>query len=112
MMRSCHQPRITIYGFDLFWSLGPIRTVTQALQVVNMEEDRERISARTDKKDRRVPRSCFEEAREMDELANTKNIRHYRLKMAAGKHVSWTRSVSALYHLGLYIKEITRKLFL
>lgn len=92
----------------LVLEFGPIRTVTQALQVVNMEDDRERITTSDKKMEGYM--QCFKK-HEKWMSSKHKKYQYYRLKMAAGEHVSWLdliRSVPA----GLYIKEITRKLFL
>lgn len=92
----------------LVLEFGPIRTVTQALQVVNMEEVRERITT-SDKKIEGY-RQCYKKHEKWMSRKH-KKYQKYRLKMAAGEHVSWNelfRSVPP----GLYIKEITRKLFL
>ncbi|WP_340105378.1 glycosyltransferase [Rhodohalobacter sp. 8-1] len=92
----------------LVLEFGPIRTVTQALQVVNMEEDRERITTSDKKMEGYL--QCFQKHEKWMSRKH-KKYQKYRLKMAAGEHVSWIdllRSVPP----GLYVKEITRKLFL
>lgn len=88
---------------------GPVRTVTSPLQVVNMEEgDRERITT-SDKKIEGY-KQCYEKHEKWMSRKH-KKYQKYRMKMAAGEIVSWVnlfRSVPP----GLYVKEITRKLFL
>jgi glycosyltransferase involved in cell wall biosynthesis len=87
---------------------GPVRTVTQPLQVVNMEDDRERIS--TDDKKMEGYCRCYEKHEKWMSHKH-KKYQAYRLKMEGDEQVSWLdlfRSVPP----GLYIKEITRKLFL
>jgi len=92
----------------LVLEFGPVRTVTQPLQVVNMEEDRERIST-SDKKIKGYEQ-CFKKHEKWMSRKH-KKYQAYRLKMAAEESVSWVdlfRSVPPK----LYVKEITRKLFL
>ena len=92
----------------LVLEFGPVRTVTQALQVVNMEEDRERIS--TSEKKMEGYKQCFKKHEKWMSRKH-KKYQAYRLKMAAEESVSWVdlfRSVPPK----LYVKEITRKLFL
>lgn len=92
----------------LVQQFGPIKTVPHVLQVVNMEEERERISTSDDKIDGYY--RCFEKHKDWMSKSH-KKYQKYRLKMAEGKEVGWLellRSVPAK----LYVKEITRKLFL
>ena len=92
----------------LVLEFGPVRTVTQPLQVVNMEEDRERITT-SDKKIKGYEQ-CFKKHEKWMSRKH-KKYQAYRLKMAAEESVSWVdlfRSVPPK----LYVKEITRKLFL
>jgi len=92
----------------LVLEFGPVRTVTQPLQVVNMEEDRERIS--TSEKKMEGYKQCFKKHEKWMSRKH-KKYQAYRLKMAAEESVSWVdlfRSVPPK----LYVKEITRKLFL
>lgn len=92
----------------LVLEFGPIRTVTQALQVVNMEEDRDRIT--TSDKKMEGYRQCFKKHEKWMSRKH-KKYQKYRLKIAGNEAVSWFdlfRSVPP----GLYVKEITRKLFL
>lgn len=87
---------------------GPIRTVTSPLQVVNMEEDRDRITT-SDKKVEGY-QQCYEKHKKWMSRKH-KKYQKYRLKMAADEPVNWLdlfRSVPPK----LYVKEITRKLFL
>ncbi len=87
---------------------GPIRTVTQALQVVNMEEDRNRISTSGEKM--KGYYRCFEKHQDWMSKKH-KKYQKFRLSLAAGEHKNWLdlfRSVPPK----LYVKEITRKLFL
>lgn len=87
---------------------GPIRTVTQPLQIVNMEEDRERIST-ADEKMAGYHR-CYEKHKEWMNPRHRK-YQEYRLKLAAEESVNWLDLIRSVPP-GLYIKEITRKLFL
>ncbi len=86
---------------------GPFKNVAQTLQVVNMAPERESITTAETKLEGYF--ACFEKhVGKMN--ADQKKYQHYRLKLAAGKKVSWAemfRSVPA----SLLIKEITRKLF-
>lgn len=87
---------------------GPIRTVTSPLQVVNMEEDRDRIT--TSDKKMEGYQQCYKKHEKWMSRKH-KKYQKYRLKMAGDEPVSWLdlfRSVPP----GLYVKEITRKLFL
>jgi len=87
---------------------GPIQTVTSPLQVVNMEEDRDRITNSDNKME--GYRMCFEKHQKWMSPKH-KTYQQYRMKMAAGENVNWIdlfRSVP----VKLYLKEITRKLFL
>jgi glycosyltransferase involved in cell wall biosynthesis len=87
---------------------GPIRTVTQPLQVVNMEEDRDRIST-ADQKMEGYHR-CFEKHEKWMSRKH-KKYQRYRLKMAGDEPVSWLDLIRYVPPK-LYVKEITRKLFL
>ena len=92
----------------LVQQFGPIRTVPSPLQVVNMEEDRERIS--TDESKMAGYRRCFEK-HEKWMSPKHKKYQKYRLRMAAGEIVSWLDLFKSVPPK-LYVKEITRKLFL
>ena len=87
---------------------GPVKTVQEPLQVVNMEEDRERIS--TDDKKIEGYRRCFLKHQQWMKPEH-KSYQKYRLKLSAGEEVGWIEMVRAT-PLKLYVKEITRKLFL
>lgn len=87
---------------------GPIRTVTQPLQIVNMEEDRERISTADQKLDGYY--QCYEKHKDWMS-AKQKKYQEYRLKLAEEESVSWLDLIRSVPP-GLYLKEITRKLFL
>lgn len=87
---------------------GPIRTVTQPLQIVNMEEDRERISTADQKMDGYY--QCYEKHKDWMN-AKQKKYQKYRLKLAEEESVSWLDLIRSVPP-GLYIKEITRKMFL
>ena len=87
---------------------GPIRTVTQPLQIVNMEEDRERISTADQKMDGYY--QCYEKHKDWMS-SKQKKYQEYRLKLAEEESVSWLDLIRSVPP-GLYIKEITRKLFL
>ena len=87
---------------------GPIRTVTQPLQIVNMEEDRDRISTADQKMDGYY--QCYEKHKEWMNQRQ-KKYQKYRLKLAEDESVSWLDLIRSVPP-GLYIKEITRKLFL
>ena len=87
---------------------GPIRTVTQPLQIVNMEEDRERISTADQKLDGYY--QCYEKHKDWMS-AKQKKYQKYRLKLAEEESVSWLDLIRSVPP-GLYLKEITRKLFL
>lgn len=92
----------------LVQKFGPIHTVPSPLQVVNMEEDRDRISTSDDKMD--GYRKCFNK-HEKWMSKNHKKYQEYRLKMAGGENVSWLDLFGSV-PVKLYLKEITRKLFL
>ena len=87
---------------------GPIRTVTQPLQIVNMEEDRDRISTADQKMDGYY--QCYEKHKDWMSVKQ-KRYQEYRLKLAEEESVSWLDLIRSVPP-GLYIKEITRKLFL
>lgn len=87
---------------------GPIRTAPYTLQVVNMDDDRDRITTSENKMEGYY--RCFEKHKKWMTKGH-KKYQQYRLKMADGERVSWFdlfRSVPSK----LYVKEITRKLFL
>ena len=87
---------------------GPIRTVTQPLQIVNMEDDRDRISTADQKMDGYY--QCYEKHKDWMSVKQ-KRYQEYRLKLAEEESVSWLDLIRSVPP-GLYIKEITRKLFL
>lgn len=92
----------------LVLEFGPIRTVTQPLQVVNMEESRDRITTSDKKMEGYL--KCFNKHKKWMSRKH-KKYQRYRLKMAGDEPVSWIdlfRSVPPK----LYVKEVTRKLFL
>jgi len=103
---------LSAQDYDLWIRLvlefGPVRTVTQPLQVVNMEEDRERIS--TGEKKMEGYRRCYEKHEKWMSRSH-KKYQAYRLKMAGDEPVSWLDLFQSVPP-GLYVKEITRKLFL
>lgn len=87
---------------------GPIRTVSSPLQIVNMEQSHDRIT--TSDKKMEGYRKCFEKHQRWMSRKH-KKYQQYRMKMAAGEDTGWIdlfRSVPAK----LYMKEVTRKLFL
>lgn len=87
---------------------GPVKTVAEPLQVVNMKEERESITTSETKIE--GYRACFEKHRpKMDE--KHKKYREYRIKEASGEPVSWIELFEAT-PFKLLRKEITRKLFL
>lgn len=87
---------------------GPIKNVPKTTQVVNMQDDGERITT----SDRQVEGylQCFEKHQgKMN--ASQKQYQKYRIRLASGKETGWMdlfRSVPAK----LFLKEFTRKLFL
>lgn len=86
---------------------GPFNVAPHTLQVVNMKPDRESITAAETKLEGYI--ACFEKhAAKMNEVQ--KKYQHYRLKLAAGKKVSWAEMFRSV-PVSLMIKEITRKLF-
>lgn len=86
---------------------GPFKTVPQTLQVVNMASSRESITTAETKLDGYI--ACFEKhVGKMN--PDQKKYQHYRLKLAAGKKVSWAEMFRSV-PVSLLIKEITRKLF-
>lgn len=87
---------------------GPIKTVQRPLQVVNMEEDRERIST-ADKKIEGYRRCFLKHQQWMTPEHET--YQKYRLKLSAGENAGWIEMFRATPPK-LYVKEITRKLFL
>jgi glycosyltransferase involved in cell wall biosynthesis len=92
----------------LVQKFGPIRTAPHTLQVVNMDDQRERISTSDNKME--GYHQCYEKHKKWMSKSHQK-YQQYRLKLAAGEHAGWFelfRSVPAK----LYVKEITRKLFL
>lgn len=86
---------------------GSFKVVPHTLQMVNMKPERESITTAETKLEGYF--ACFEKhVAKMN--TEQKKYQHYRLKIAAGKNVSWAqmfRSVPA----SLMIKEITRKFF-
>ncbi len=87
---------------------GPIRTAASVLQVVHMDESRDRISNSENQVEGYY--KCFKKHKS---LMTESHIRYqkYRLRMVEGEPVSWIdmfRSVPPK----LYVKEIIRKLFL
>ncbi len=87
---------------------GPIKTAPHTLQVVNMEIDRDRISTSGDETVGYY--ACFEKHQgKMSE--QQKKYQQYRIKLAEGKETGWIEMFrSTPSHL--YLKEVTRKLFL
>lgn len=89
-------------------SFGPVKTVPSVLQVVHMEESRDRIS--NSENQLKGYYQCFEKHKSLMSESHIK-YQKYRLRMVEGEPVSWfemLRSVPPKY----YIKEIIRKLFL
>lgn len=86
---------------------GSFKTVPHTLQVVNMKSERESITTAETKLEGYI--ACFEKhASKMN--AVQKKYQHYRLKLAAGKKVSWAEMFRSV-PVSLWIKEITRKFF-
>ena len=87
---------------------GPVKTVPQALQTINMEEARNRIS--NSEKQVRGYNQCFEKHRA---LMNQNQIKYqkYRLRLAEGHKAGWLE-IFLNTPPSLYFKEIKRKLFL
>lgn len=87
---------------------GPIKTVPEALQIVNMKKGADRIT--TSAKKTEGYRLCFEKHLP---LMNASQISYqkYRLKLASGESPGWLEMVSATPG-HLLLKEIIRKLFL
>ncbi|CAN5471964.1 glycosyltransferase [soil metagenome] len=92
----------------LVQKFGPIRTAPHTLQVVNMDGEWNRISTSDDKMEGYI--MCFEKHKKWMSKSHQKYQR-YRLKMAADEKVSWVELFMSVPSK-LYIKEITRKLFL
>jgi len=92
----------------LVHDFGPIKTAPHVLQVVNMDDNRERIS--TSGEETTGYRACFDKHRnKMND--QQKKYQEYRIKMAEGEQPGWLEMFrSTPSHL--YLKEITRKLFL
>lgn len=87
---------------------GPVRTAPHVLQVINMDDDRERITSSDSQVD--GYRRCFEKHAAQMSPAH-KKYQEYRLRMVEGEPVSWFRLFRSV-PAKLWIKEITRKLFL
>lgn len=87
---------------------GPIRTAPHTLQVINMDEDMDRITTSDDQI--RGYHACYEKHQaKMNE--QQKKYQNYRIRMVEGDEPGWLemfRSVPG----NLLVKEITRKLFL
>lgn len=92
----------------LVQEFGPIRTVIRPLQVVNMEENRGRITTSDNKMKGYL--KCYEK-HEQKMNSSHKKYQKYRLKMAADEKVSWVDLILSVPPR-LYVKEITRKMFL
>lgn len=88
-------------------AFGPVKTVPYTLQVIHMEEQRERIS--TSGKETAGYRACFEKHKHlMNEAQKTYQL--YRIKLAEEERVSWPEMFRAA-PASLWVKEMTRKLF-
>lgn len=87
---------------------GPIKTVPHTLQVVNMEDDRDRISTSGD--ETTGYQACFEKHQHRMNPAQ-KKYQTYRIKLAEGEKTGWIEMFKSVPG-ELMIKEITRKLFL
>lgn len=87
---------------------GPIKTVPHTLQVVNMEDDRDRIS--TSGNETTGYQSCFEKHQHRMNPAQ-KKYQTYRIKLAEGDETGWIEMFKSVPR-ELLVKEITRKLFL
>lgn len=89
-------------------TFGPIKTAPHTLQVINMDDDRDRITNSDDQI--RGYHACYEKHRaKMNE--QQKKYQNYRIRMVEGEEPGWLemfRSVPGK----LLVKEITRKLFL
>jgi glycosyltransferase involved in cell wall biosynthesis len=87
---------------------GPVKTAPHTLQVVNMSDDRESITT----SDRQVEGyvACYQ--KHLSKMnAEQRKYQEYRIKLAKGEQVGWIELFrSTPSHL--YIKEVTRKLFL
>ncbi|MEX0660777.1 MAG: glycosyltransferase [Balneolaceae bacterium] len=87
---------------------GPIKTAQHTLQVINMDDDRDRITNSDDQL--RGYHACYEKHQsKMSE--QQKKYQNYRIRMVEGEEPGWWemfRSVPG----NLLVKEITRKLFL
>lgn len=92
----------------LMWRFGPVKCVPEPLQVVNMEQSRDRITT-SDKKVEGY-RRCFRKHEHMMTEAH-KRYQRYRLELAAGNDPGWRELLKSV-PVKLYKKEITRKLFL
>jgi len=87
---------------------GPIKTVPAVLQVIHMEESRDRIS--NSKNQIEGYYQCFEKNKSLMKESHIK-YQQYRLRMVEGEPVSWVELFRSV-PFRLYIKEIIRKLFL
>lgn len=87
---------------------GSIKTVAEALQVINIKEDESRITTSLNRA--KGYRLCFEKHMP---LMNASHISYqkYRLKLASGESPGWLEMISVTPR-HLLTKEITRKLFL
>lgn len=86
---------------------GSFKTAPHTLQVVNMQAERESITTAETKLEGYF--ACFEKhASKMNPVQ--KKYQHYRLKLAAGKKMSWAEMFRSV-PFSLLFKEITRKLF-
>ncbi len=87
---------------------GPIKTAPHTLQVVNMRQDRDRISTSGHKLN--GYRACYDKHKHKMN-SEQKTYQQYRLKLEAGKSAGWIEMFKSVPG-SLLIKEITRKLFL
>ena len=87
---------------------GPVKNAQQTLQVINMEEDRDRISTSDDQL--RGYYDCFEKHKSKMSDRH-KMYQQYRIKMVEGEKVGWIEMFRSVPRQ-LWMKEITRKLFL
>lgn len=89
-------------------SFGPVKTVPSVLQVVHMEESRDRIS--NSESQLKGYYRCFEKHKSLMSEPHIK-YQKYRLRMVEGEPVSWFDMLGSVPPK-FYVKEIIRKLFL
>jgi glycosyltransferase involved in cell wall biosynthesis len=87
---------------------GPVKTAPHTLQVVNMSDDRESITT----SDRQVEGyvACYQ--KHLSKMnSEQRKYQEYRIKLARGEDVGWIELFRSTPSQ-LYVKEVTRKLFL